>query len=54
MKPDEFYERMVFLSRMEDTEIAHVEADKLMCEVLSEFGYEAGVEIFKIMDKWYA
>ena len=54
MKPDEFYEKMLWISRMEDTERAHIEADELMCEALTSLGYEVGVEIFKIMNKWYS
>lgn len=37
-----------------DYEISHANADALMCDVLCQFGYEKGVEIFNNMGKWYS
>lgn len=37
-----------------DYEISHARADGLMCDVLQQFGYEKGVEIFENMGKWYS
>lgn len=37
-----------------DQEMAHVEADGLMCEVLEQLGYSAGIDVFDSMPKWYA
>lgn len=37
-----------------DYEISHFSADDLMCNVLRQFGYEKGVEIFENMGKWYS
>lgn len=36
-----------------DEELAHLEADELLCQVLSELGYHEGVELFKSMHKHY-
>lgn len=40
-------------SHTRDTEKAHRDADKLLCEVLNSLGYSAGVDIFERMGKWY-
>ena len=37
-----------------DAEIAHVKADGLMCELLTELGYGEAVKIFDEMEKWYS
>lgn len=38
----------------DDTEMFHVYADELMCDVLKGLGYEAGVKIFEEHKRWYA
>ena len=35
-------------------EDCHRAADRLMCDALRSLGYDAGVEIFEKMGKWYA
>ena len=35
-------------------ELAHYLADKLMCELLRELGYDEGVDIFERIQKWYS
>lgn len=62
--PEEFEQRMLdlkdnsgcaFLTNCKyETEDAHILADELMCEVLEQFGYHAGVKVFKEMGKWYS
>ena len=52
--PGEFEKRMKELDMGGDCEGPHIDADKLLCEVLESLGYEGGVKIFKNMDKWYA
>ena len=54
--PAEFERDMQNLSAESerDCEAPHVAADKLMCDVLRQFGYEKGVEIFENMGKWYS
>lgn len=37
-----------------DQETAHWMADNLMCDVLRQLGFGAGVDIFENMPKWYA
>lgn len=53
MTPAEFAERMKNCDSS-DTEVAHGDADDLMCELLTSLGYGMGVLAFKEMDKWYA
>lgn len=58
--PAEFERRMSEISEFHlpgyscDPEWQHGEADDLMCKVLRELGYTAGVEIFERMRKWYS
>lgn len=37
-----------------DPEIAHVNADKVLCELLTSLGFSDVVEEFKKVPKWYA
>lgn len=52
--PAEFERRMKELSEKETTEWFHIQADKLMCEVLRQFGYDAGIDIFEGTGRWYS
>ena len=51
---DEFEAEMADIFKNEDTETAHIRADKLMCEVLKMVGYSKGVKVFKENEKWYS
>jgi len=53
---EEFLEwmRMVENKLGDDTEEFHVEADKLLCEILERLGYGEGVAIFRKHPKWYS
>lgn len=35
-------------------EMVHIEADKLMCKVLEDEGYNELVDWFKSLEKWYS
>ena len=37
-----------------DTEVAHVEADDLLCKLLRELGMDKLVDKFEEINKWYA
>lgn len=37
-----------------DEELAHTEADFLICELLKKLGYEKVVEEYDKVDKWYS
>lgn len=37
-----------------DDEGRHEKADDLLCKALESLGYEAGVEIYRKIGKWYA
>ena len=53
MSKGEFSKRMRKIAKDPDTEAAHAEADKLLCEMLKQLGYGAGVKVFEDMDRWY-
>ncbi len=57
LTPAEFAERMKAIFPDDgcyDEEVAHGEADKLMCHVLRSLGYGDGVQRFDDAKKWYA
>jgi len=54
MDEKEFQLKMQDCANLSDPEAGHSNADKLMCEVLSELGYKEGVDIFNNMLKWYS
>ena len=37
-----------------DTEIAHVDADGVLTDLLTELGYQDVVDEFEKVEKWYA
>lgn len=55
MTPEQFADAMREIAKNSgDTEMAHGDADDLLCKVLTQLGYGEGVKIFEEMDKWYA
>ena len=53
--PEDFKNKMQQLTKDygHDAEALHSEMDRLMCEVLTEHGYNEGVEIFRDSDIYY-
>lgn len=49
-----YCEKMIKLQKLYDYEVAHGEADTLLCELLTELGYKRVVEEFDKVGKWYA
>jgi hypothetical protein len=39
---------------VDDTERRHARADRLLCEILKQHGFEETVLLFQDMEKWYA
>ncbi len=37
-----------------DIEVAHLDADNILCDVLTQLGYKELVDLYKKVDKWYA
>ena len=55
MTPNEFERKMQeIFNNDDDTELNHEKADALLCEVLTQLGYENGITIFENAKKWYA
>jgi len=61
MTPEEFHAKMLEIFHIPegriyhpDSEAAHCAADDLMCNLLSEMGYTAGIQVFIDAEKWYA
>jgi hypothetical protein len=47
-------EQMLGDHRNRDTEIDHIRADEILCEMLCQCGMSEIVEAFRLVDKWYA
>ena len=54
MTPEEFEQKMIELSMMDDKQDRHEAGDSLMQEMLTQLVYGAGVKVFEEFDKWYA
>lgn len=54
MTPEEFEQKMIEISMMDDTQDRHEAGDTLMQEVLTQLGYGSGADVFEEFDKWYA
>lgn len=37
-----------------DTEVAHIDADNILCDVLTQLGYKELVDLYEKVKKWYA
>lgn len=46
--------RLSRLAQLSDAEVAHHEADKVLCYVLDQLGYRDVVEAWKKVPRWYA
>lgn len=47
-------EELIKLRYNSDTEVAHVRADNLLCDILEQLGEDAIVKAFRSLEKWYA
>ncbi len=56
MTPRQFLKQMKKIVEKEkqdgDHEVAHANADKLMCDVLTSLGYKSGVDLYEEITKW--
>ena len=50
----EFIEKMQEYVSSDDPESAHIDADHLLCELLTKLGYENLVQKYDEVTKWYA
>lgn len=55
-KEDEikYLNQLQSLQTLRDTEVAHSEADDILCEILTEMGYNDIVKAYETINKWYA
>lgn len=51
---DDYINRIRDLANNRDVEGTHIEADKILCEVLKTLGQSELVEEFEKLEKWYA
>ena len=56
MTPEELVAKMQKIADtiVEDEELAHIEADDVLCEALRDLGYGEGVDAYERIGKWYA
>jgi hypothetical protein len=53
MTREDALERLKEIKSNSDTEIAHQDADDVLCDLLSELGYGDVVEKYYEIEKWY-
>jgi hypothetical protein len=41
------------VKRYDDIELGHIEADKVLCELLASLGYEDVIKAYDKVVKWY-
>lgn len=47
-------EQLIELKDDDDTEVAHIKADGILCSILEKLGEIEIVKAYKKVDKWYA
>lgn len=50
----EAVEKMKECVNNSDTELAHLDADNILCDVLTQLGYKELVDLYEKVNKWYA
>jgi predicted GNAT family N-acyltransferase len=54
MTQDEAINALKKMQENRDQESAHIIADEILCEFLSSLGYDAVVNEYELIHKWYA
>lgn len=49
-----YKKRLIELQHNSDTEVAHLSADQILCNILEELGYSDVVKEYNKIEKWYA
>ena len=50
----EAVEKMKECVNNSDTELAHLDEDNILCDVLTQLGYKELVDLYEKVNKWYA
>lgn len=53
LTPEEFKEAMIECKSDDDNEMAHINMDRIMVDLLEDLGYGAGITVFDEQPKWY-
>ena len=54
MTKEEAVEMLRKLRTNDDTEMAHIHADSVLCDLLTSLGYKEVVDEYEEISKWYA
>lgn len=54
MTKSQFLRKMKKAAKLNDIEMRHKRFDELMCRQLKSFGFEDGIKIFELSEKWYS
>ena len=54
MTREQAIEKLKELQGSDDTEIAHIDADDVLCKLLKALGFSDVVAEYEKIDKWYA
>lgn len=50
----EAIEQMFRVCFTDDPEYTHIQADEILCDALSELGFDELVHLYETVDKWYS
>lgn len=54
MTKEEALVELAVLKYDDDTEVAHLHADEVLCQLLTSLGYEDVADAYREIGKWYA
>ena len=54
MTREEALEELAEIKQNKDKETAHIDADGVLCQMLSDLGYDDVVKAYHDISKWYA
>jgi hypothetical protein len=54
MTSDDAIEKLKACQSNDDIEVAHSEADQVLCDLLESLGYNEVVKQWSVVPKWYA
>mgnify|MGYP001356994692 FL=1 len=54
MNKETAIETLQMLQQSHDTEMAHIDADDILCQLLETLGYEDVVSEYQKVNKWFA
>ena len=54
MNKDTAIKELRIIQQSNDVEMAHIDADRILCDLLISLGYEDVVDEYEAINKWFA